>query len=56
MSKIYVCIYCDDERGTPEAAPYCDQRPQAGEYSHVWQIIRTSAGADRAEWELRVGN
>ena len=41
MAKIYVCIYCDDEKGAPDTAQHCDQRPQPGEYSHVWQIIRS---------------
>ena len=56
MAKIYECLYCDAEKGAPDTAQHCDQRPQPGEYSHVWQVIRTSASADRREWELRYGS
>ena len=45
MAKLYVCLYCDDEKGAPDTAQHCDQRPQPGAYSHVWQVIRTSAPA-----------
>ena len=40
-AKQYVCLYCDHVKGSSSAAPHCDQRPQPGEYAHVWQVIRT---------------
>ena len=58
MAKIYECLYCDAEKGAPDTAQHCDQRPQGPWFmwAHVWQVIRTSASADRREWELRYGS
>jgi hypothetical protein len=36
-NKIYQCLYCDALKGAHDTAPHCDQRPQPGEYSHVWK-------------------
>ena len=47
MAKHYVCLYCEDVKGSSDALPYCDQRPQPGEYAHVWQIIRTTDPAPK---------
>ena len=52
--KTYICLYCDDVKGASDALAHCDQRPQPGEYSHVWQVHRDKMPVDEAQerqWE-----
>ena len=39
MGKIYICLYCDYQKGEANTPKLCDMR-ETPLSSHVWEVIR----------------